>query len=83
MDVRSAPPPRAPHIRHGRALRARRRRASSPARTRPVSWRTRGPDDVRLWPSLLKFMFGDAQDSSLADIIQAALMLRYNGRNVG
>ena len=50
MDVRSAPPPRAPHIRHGRALRARRRRASSPARTRPVSWRKRGPDDVRLWP---------------------------------
>ena len=29
MDVRSAPPPRAPHIRHGRAFRARRRRASS------------------------------------------------------
>ena len=25
MDVRSAPPPRAPHICHGRALRARRR----------------------------------------------------------
>ena len=50
MDVRSAPPPRAPHIRHGRAFRARRRRASSPARTRPVSWRKRGPDDVRLWP---------------------------------
>ena len=50
MDVRSAPPPRAPHIRHGRAFRARRRRASSPARTRPVSLRKRGPDDVRLWP---------------------------------
>ena len=33
--------------------------------------------------SLLKAMFGEAQDSSLADVIQAALMLRYNKRSVG
>ena len=33
--------------------------------------------------SLLKLMFGDVQISSLADMIQAALMLRYNGRKVG
>ncbi len=30
--------------------------------------------------SLLKWMFGDQQMSTLADIIQAALMLRYNKR---
>ena len=33
--------------------------------------------------SLLKLMFGEVQMSSLADMIQAALMLRYNGRKVG
>ena len=33
--------------------------------------------------SLLKWMFGDQQMSTLADIIQAALMLRYNKRPVG
>ena len=33
--------------------------------------------------SLVKFMFGDLQDHTLADIIQAALMLRYNKRQVG
>ena len=33
--------------------------------------------------SLLKAMFGEAQDSNLADVIQAALMLRYNTRSVG
>jgi len=33
--------------------------------------------------SLLATMFGKDQDSSLSDLIQAALMLRYNGRNVG
>ena len=33
--------------------------------------------------SLLKLMFGDAQMDSLADYIQAALMLRYNNRKVG
>ena len=33
--------------------------------------------------SLLKNMFGDAQMSTLADYIQAALMLRYNKRTVG
>ena len=33
--------------------------------------------------SLLKWMFGDQQMSALADIIQAALMLRYNKRIVG
>ena len=32
--------------------------------------------------SLLKWMFGDQQMSTLADIIQAALMLRYNKRPV-
>lgn len=32
--------------------------------------------------SLLESMFGDAQTSALADYIQAALMLRYNGRRV-
>ena len=33
--------------------------------------------------SLLEAMFGKDQESSLSDLIQAALMLRYNGRNVG
>jgi hypothetical protein len=33
--------------------------------------------------SLLKLMFGDLQMSALADMIQSALMLRYNGRKVG
>ena len=33
--------------------------------------------------SLLKLMFGDLQDKSLADLLQAALMLRYNKRSVG
>ena len=33
--------------------------------------------------SLLKSLFGDMQKTSLADMIQAALMLRYNGRKVG
>ena len=33
--------------------------------------------------SLLKLMFGETQISSLADMIQAALMLRYNKRVVG
>ena len=32
--------------------------------------------------SLLKSMFGDMQMSALADMIQAALMLKYNGRKV-
>jgi hypothetical protein len=33
--------------------------------------------------ALLKNMFGDQQMSSLADYVQAALMLRYNGRRIG
>jgi hypothetical protein len=33
--------------------------------------------------SLVKLMFGEAQLSALADMIQAALMLRYNKRRVG
>ena len=33
--------------------------------------------------SLLEAMFGKDQDSSVSDLIQAALMLRYNGRKVG
>lgn len=33
--------------------------------------------------SLMKNMFGDQQMSSLADYLQAALMLSYNGRKVG
>ena len=33
--------------------------------------------------SLLKNMFGDVQYSSLADYIQASLMLKYNKRTVG
>ena len=33
--------------------------------------------------ALLKNMSGDEQMSSLADYIQAALMLHYNGRSVG
>ena len=33
--------------------------------------------------SLLKLMFGDAQMSALADMIQASLMLKYNKRKVG
>ena len=33
--------------------------------------------------SLLKLIFADLQMSALADMIQSALMLRYNGRKVG
>ena len=33
--------------------------------------------------ALLKNLFGDAQMSTLADYIQAALTLNYNGRVVG
>ena len=33
--------------------------------------------------SMLKAMFGDQQMETLADIIQTALMLRVNKRNVG
>ena len=33
--------------------------------------------------ALLKTMFGDLQVSTLADYIQAALMLRYNDRKIG
>ena len=33
--------------------------------------------------ALLKNMFGDQQMSTLADCVQAALMLRYNGRKIG
>jgi hypothetical protein len=33
--------------------------------------------------SLLKLMFGDLQMSALEDMIQAALMLKYNKRKVG
>ena len=33
--------------------------------------------------SLLKNLFGEEQISALADYIQAALMLNYNGRQVG
>ena len=33
--------------------------------------------------ALLKNLFGEQQMSSLADYVQAALMLNYNGRRVG
>ncbi len=33
--------------------------------------------------SLLEAMFGKDQDASLSDLIQGALMLRYNKRQVG
>ena len=33
--------------------------------------------------SLLEAMFGKDQDASLSDLLQAALMLRYNQRQVG
>ena len=33
--------------------------------------------------SLVNLMFGDQQDSALADQVQAAAMLRYNKRSVG
>ena len=33
--------------------------------------------------SLLKGMFGDQQMTALANMIQAALMLKYNGRKIG
>ena len=33
--------------------------------------------------SMLKDMFGDKQLSALSDMVQAALMLRYNKRIVG
>ena len=32
---------------------------------------------------MLKLMFGDLQMSALEDMIQAALMLKYNKRKVG
>ena len=32
---------------------------------------------------MLKLMYGDTQMSALADMIQSALMLRYNKRKVG
>ena len=71
MRVRSAPPQRAAHVRYGRALRARRRRASSPARTRPVSWpcnRCRPPlalaarlaDRRRIWRGSVERRFSEA-----------------------
>jgi hypothetical protein len=33
--------------------------------------------------SMLKQMFGDTQMRALMDMIQAAFMLKYNGRTVG
>ena len=33
--------------------------------------------------ALLKRLFGEQQMRSLADLVQAALMLNYNGRKVG
>ena len=33
--------------------------------------------------ALLEAMFGKDQDASLSDMLQAALMLRYNKRTVG
>ena len=33
--------------------------------------------------ALLKRLFGEQQMRSLADLVQAALMLNYNGRTVG
>ena len=33
--------------------------------------------------SLHEIMYGEQRDSSLADQLRAALMLAYNGRNVG
>ena len=33
--------------------------------------------------ALMKLMYGDQQNSTLADAIRAALMLRYNNRVVG
>ena len=42
--------------------------------------RISGPERVF---SLLKLMFGDLQMTTLADYIQAALMLKYNKRQVG
>ena len=33
--------------------------------------------------SMLKQMFGDLQMDALADMIQSALMLKYNGRKIG
>lgn len=41
------------------------------------------PPPPRAGVLVLKWMFGDQQMSTLADIIQAALMLRYNKRLVG
>ena len=32
---------------------------------------------------MLKAFFSDVRDATLADIIQATLMLRYNGRKCG
>ena len=37
----------------------------------------------RVFAALLRNLFGEQQMSSLADYVQAALMLNYNQRNVG
>ena len=39
--------------------------------------------DIERVFSMLKWMFGDLQMETLADIIQTALMLRMNERSVG
>ena len=43
-------------------------------------WKACG--DVAVF-SLLKDLFGEQQMASLADYVQASLMLNYNGRKVG
>ena len=48
----------------------------------PLCCRLKSPPPERVF-SLLKLMFGDMQMSALADMIQSALMLRYNKRKVG
>ena len=36
-----------------------------------------------MWFALLKNLFGEEQVLSLADLVQAALILNYNNRTVG
>ena len=57
-------------------LQTKRKQRPSPARSE-LSFFLRMCEHVF---SLLKAMFGDARDATLADMIQASLMLRYNGR---
>ena len=64
---------------HSSSTASRRSRSLSRSWVRAVS---HPPTAERVF-SLLKLRFGDARDLSLADMIQATLMLMYNERAIG